>query len=175
MYVRVYGDPAGFIKRVRAVLRRLAPNLPFAQAFTLEQEVQNSLWQERLVTLLCAFFGLAALALSAIGLYANLAYSVARRSKELGIRIALGAQVRDILRTVSAQLLFAVGLGLLLGSALAVFLLRFTRTLVFGVDPFDPASFAGAAAILLLCSILAATPASWRAVKTDVNSALRQE
>jgi hypothetical protein len=65
MYVRVYGDPTGFIKRVRAVLRGLAPNLPFAQAFTLEQEVQNSLWQERLVTLLCAFFGLAALALSA--------------------------------------------------------------------------------------------------------------
>lgn len=175
MYVRVYGDPARFIKRVRDVLRGLAPNLPFVQAFTLEQEVQNSLWQERLVTLLCAFFGLAALVLSAIGLYANLAYSVARRSKELGIRIALGARVRDIVRTISAQLIFAVVLGLLLGSALAVFLLRFASSLVFGVDSLDPASFAAAATILLLCSILAAAPASWRAVKTDVNSALRQE
>jgi ABC-type lipoprotein release transport system permease subunit len=87
----------------------------------------------------------------------------------------LGAQVQDIIRTVSAHLLFALAAGLLLGCGLALFLLRFARTLVFGVDPLDPASFAFAAAVLLVCSILAAIPASWRAVRTDTNSALRHE
>ncbi|MDQ2844158.1 MAG: ABC transporter permease [Acidobacteriota bacterium] len=175
MYLRTYGDPSVFIKSVRRILRELAPTLPFTDAFTLEQEVQNSLWQERIVTILCAFFGFAALVISATGLYGNLAYSVARRSRELGIRIAVGAQIGDIVRTVSARIVWAIAIGLLVGAGTATFLLRFTKSLVFGIDPLDPFSFVTAAAVLLICSLIAAAPPSWRAVKTDANIALRQE
>lgn len=175
MYVRTRGDPAGFIGSVRSILRKLAPSLPFADAFTLEQEVQESLWQERLVTILCAFFGPAALVLSATGLYGNLAYSIARRTKEIGIRLALGAQVTDILLAVSARVVWAVGLGLLAGISTASFLLRLARSLVFGVEPLDPVSFVLAVAVLVVCSLIALVPPSWHAVKVEINAALRQE
>ena len=175
MYVRTYGAPNASIQAVRRILHDLAPALPFASAFTLEQELQQSLWQERLVTLLCAFFGLAALLLSATGLYGTLAYSVARRTKEFGIRIALGAQVRDVIAAVSSRIGWAVAIGLLAGLTAAVALLRFARTLLFGVDPFDPASLFIVATVLLLCCVLAAVLPSWRALKTDANAALRQE
>jgi predicted permease len=175
MYVRSYGDPAGLIRSVRRVLSRLAPGLPLVHALTLEQDVQDSLWQERFLTVLGAFFGLAALSLSAIGLYGNLAYSVARRSKELGIRIALGAQVRDIVRSVSGRIVWAIAIGLLAGAGAATFLLRFAGGLVFGIDPLDPVSFAAAAMVLIVCSVIAAIPPSWRAVQTDAAVALRQE
>jgi hypothetical protein len=165
--VRTYGDPAQIINATRGVLRRLAPNVPIVEAFTLEQEVQNSLWQERLVTILCAFFGITALLLSATGLYGVLAYSVARRSRELGIRVAIGAQARHILETVCLRMIVSVGLGLLSGLLCSAAVMRLAASLVFGVRPDDPLSFALAAAVLLLCICFAAALPTWRATKTD--------
>ncbi len=175
MYVRTYSDPARLMNSVRGVFRKLAPRLPLGDVFTLEQEVEDSLWQERLVTMLCAFFGMTGLALSATGLYGALAYSVARRSRELGIRIAVGAQAGDIVRTVSARIVLAVAMGLVGGVFAASVLLRFARSLLFGVDPLDPISFVTAAVVLILCSTIAAASPSWRAANTNPNIALRQE
>jgi predicted permease len=175
MYVRTYGDPAQIINATRGILRRLAPNVPIVEAFTLEQEVQNSLWQERLVTILCAFFGITALLLSATGLYGGLAYSVTRRSRELGIRVAIGAQTRHILETVCLRMIVSVGLGLLGGVLCSAGVMRLAASLLFGVPPDDPLSLALAAAVLLLCICFAAAPPTWRATKTDPALALRAE
>jgi macrolide transport system ATP-binding/permease protein len=175
MYVQTYGDPSQIINATRRILRRLAPDVPLIEAFTLEQEVQNSLWQERLVTILCAFFGITALLLSATGLYGALAYSVTRRSRELGIRVAIGAQARHILQTVCLRMIVSVALGLLGGLLCSVAVMRLAASLVFGVRPDDPLSFGLAAAVLLLCICFAAAPPTWRATKTDPALALRAE
>ena len=175
MYVRTHGDPAQIINATRGILRRLAPDVPIVEAFTLEQEVQNSLWQERLVTILCAFFGITALLLSATGLYGALAYSVARRSRELGIRVAIGAQVRHILETVCLRMIVSVGLGLLGGLLCSAAVMRLAASLVYGIHTNDPLSFALATTVLILCICFAAALPIWRATKTDPALALRTE
>ncbi len=175
LYVRTYGDPAQIMSAVRGVLRGLDPRVPLIEAFTLEQEIQNSLWQERLVTILSGFFGIVALLLSALGLYGALAYSVARRTREFGIRIAVGAQLSDIIRTVCARMGWSIAIGLSGGVTAAVVLLGFARSLFFGVEPVDPLSFAVAGGVLLLCSVIAAASPSWRAARTDPALALREE
>ncbi len=175
MYVRTSGDPARIINAVREAIRRLDPRIPLIEVFTLEQEVQTSLWQERMVTVLSAFFGIVALLLSAIGLYGTLSYSVARRSRELGIRIAIGAQLRDIVQTVCARLFWSIAIGLPAGVLAAIFLLRLAKSLLFGVSPIDPLSFATVTCLLVLISAMAAVSSTRRAAKTDPTVALRQE
>lgn len=174
MYVRTSGDPARIVNAVRGAIRRLDPRIPLIEVLTLEQEVQTSLWQERVVTVLSAFFGIVALLLSAIGLYGTLSYSVARRSRELGIRIAIGAQLRDIVQTVCARLLWPIAIGLPAGVFAAIFLLRLAKSLLFGVSPIDPLSLLTVTASLLLVSSIAAVSPTRRAAKTDPTVALRE-
>jgi ABC-type antimicrobial peptide transport system permease subunit len=149
--------------------------VPLIESFTLEQEVQSSLWQERLLTILSGFFGVIALVLSALGLYGALAYSVTRRSRELGIRIVVGAQMRDVVRAVCSRMLWPVLIGLLAGMFGASVLLGFAKTLLFGVARVDPLSFGAATILLLAASVAAAVPPSWRAAKTDPVVTLRVE
>jgi predicted permease len=175
MYVRTHGDPAPVMRAIQRILRELAPSVPLATIYTLRQEAEASLWQERLVTLLCAFFGLSALALSAIGIYSALAYSVGRRLRELGIRMAVGAQSLDIVRTVSAGLAVAVLLGVMSGLAASALLLKSIKSLLFQIDPFDIPSFSLAAVILLGSGAIAAAIPAWRAIKIEPAIALRQE
>lgn len=175
VYVRTRGDPALLIGVVRGVFRELAPTLPLASIYTLRQDVEASLWQERLIALLCMFFGLSALLLSAVGVYGALAYSVGRRLRELGIRKALGANPADIVRTVSARLAGAVALGILGGLGASALLLKLIKSLLFQVNPFDAPSFAFAATILLFCSAIAVVIPILRAIQMDPGIALRQE
>ncbi len=162
MYVRTYGDPVHMIGAVRDAIRRMDRAMPIVEVTTLEQEVQNSLWQERLVALLSLFFGITAAVLAGIGLYGALAYSVMRRTRELGIRIAVGAQARHIVQTVCWQVTWSVGFGLAGGVIACILLLRLTRHLLYGVNPLDPLSFLSGAAGVLLCAILAAAVPAWR-------------
>lgn len=175
MYVRAYRDAPQIINSVRGVLRQLAPNVPIVDVFTLEQEVQSSLWQERLITILFAFFGMSTLLLSGVGLYGALAYSIARRTRELGIRVAVGARARHIVQTVCSKLAVSVGLGLLAGLLCATVLMRLTAPVVFGVGPDDPMSFGIAAVVLSTCMLFAAAVPAWRAIKADPAVALRAE
>lgn len=175
LYVRTHGDPQGIIRSVRAAVRQLDNRIPIREIFTLDQEVERSLWQERLLTILSAFFGVAAALLSAIGLYGALAYSVSRRFRELGIRIAIGAQVRHVVAAVSGPMIWSFAGGVLAGVFAAAALLRFAKPLVFGVPTVDPVSLALASALLLLCSIAAAALPIRRALKTDAAFALREE
>lgn len=156
-------------------MRKLDARVPLIETYTLEEEVRNSLWQERLVTLLSGFFGVIAVLVSALGLYGSLAYSVARRGRELEIRIAIGAQVADIVRTVCARITWFVAIGLLAGVLGSVALLRMAGALLFGVSSVDLFSLSAAVLLLLLCSAMAAVSPSRRAAKTDPIVALREE
>jgi predicted permease len=175
MYVRTFGNPEPLIDAVRGVLRRFAPGVPIIGVHTLEQEVENTLWQERLVSILCAFFAITALILSATGLYGALAYAVAQRSRELGVRIAIGAQTKHILETVCVRLVVALAGGIACGLVCALLAMRLTQSLVFGVLPNDPISLAGAIALLLISGILAAALPAWRATRIDPALTLRAE
>jgi ABC-type antimicrobial peptide transport system permease subunit len=116
-----------------------------------------------------------ALLLAGIGLYGALAYSVSRRTRELGIRMAVGAQIRHILQTICGRLTWAVTIGLALGILVSLLLLGMTRRFLFGVSPLDPYSFAFATAAVFVCATLAGALPSWRAIKTDAAQALREE
>lgn len=175
LYVRTSGDPARAIQSVRAVLRGLDPRVPLIEAFTLEQEVQTSLWQERLVTILAGFFGVVALLLSALGLYGTMTYSVARRARELGIRIAIGAQVWDIASAVCGRLFWSLIIGLAAGMFATLFLLRLAANLLFGVSPSDPSSLVTVVTALLGFSALAAAYPTHRAATINPSNALREE
>jgi len=175
MYVRTHGAPASIIAAVREMMAKLDPAVPLVEVATLEQEIQTSLWQERLVALLAAFFGVVSVVLAGIGLYGSLTYSVTQRKHELGIRAAIGAQVRDIVRTVCAPIAVAVAYGLAAGTLGAMFLLRLTERLLFGVRPGDPWSFGASAGFVLLCAAASAVVPSWRAARIDPSRALREE
>jgi predicted permease len=175
LYVRTYGSPASMTAAMRQTAAALGAGVPLVESFTLDQEVQDSLWQERLVAILATFFGVTSVLLAAIGLYTALARSVARRTRELGIRIAIGAQIRHIVGTVGAPLAWAIACGLAGGFTASAALLRLTRALLYGVDPVDPVSYAAAALLILACAGLGAAVPVVRALRIDPAAALRSE
>jgi ABC-type antimicrobial peptide transport system permease subunit len=175
LYVRTYGDPTATIGAVREILRKLDPRVLAVEANTLEQDIQSSLWQERLVTLLSGFFGVIAVILSGIGLYAALAYSVARRKRELGIRIAIGAHDHHIVQTICGRASVAVGIGLAVGVTVSAALLGFTRSLLYGVSSHDPKTLLSTVCGVILCCLSAVAFPAWRAMRTDPVTALREE
>ncbi len=175
LYVRTLGDPASIIGRIRNVLRQIDASVPLTEVSTIDQDVENSLWQERLVAMLSGFFAVAVLLLASVGLYGTLAYWVAQRAREFGIRMAVGAQMRHIVQAVCSRVGWALALGLAAGIAAAYFALRALTHLVYGVKPLDPVSFVVAVAFILLCSTTAALVPSLRAARIDPAAALRKE
>jgi predicted permease len=175
MHVRTRGAPASIINAVREAIAGLDPRVPLVEVLTLDQEIRTSLWQERLVALLSAFFGAVSIVLAGIGLYGSLTYSVAQRTHELGIRVAVGARVRHIVQTVCAPFAMAVAAGLAAGVLAATFLVGLTGRLLFGVEPLDPRSFAAAACFVVLCAVAAAVLPAWRAIRIAPSSALRED
>jgi len=171
MYIRADSDAASLLAAVRRALR----GVPIVEAATLEQEVQNTLWRERLLALLGGFFGAVCWLLAGMGLYGSLARFVARRQRELGIRVALGARRTQILRTVGARVLWPVGVGLAAGLLASVWLAGYTRPMLFGVTPGDGLSYALSGGGVLLCALVAALRPGWRAARTDPAAALREE
>ncbi len=175
LYVRTHGSPASITSEVRRAAAAIGSGVPLVETFTLDQEVRDSLWQERLVAILAAFFGVASVLLAAIGLYSALARSVARRTRELGIRMAIGARIRHIVTTVGSPLGLAVACGLAAGFLASAALLRLTSALLYGVEPVDPVSYVAAALVILLCAALGATVPLLRALRIDPAAALRSE
>jgi ABC-type antimicrobial peptide transport system permease subunit len=142
---------------------------------SLAQEVEGVLTYDRLLALLSAFFGGVALMLAAIGLYGILSYSVARRTGEIGVRVALGAPHRSVVWLVMWQTLLLVIAGLGIGCVAAVYLTRFVKTLVFGIKPADPVTLAMAVGVLAVVALLAAWLPARRAASIDPVRALRYE
>lgn len=173
--VRTIGNPAQLTSEIRQVLRSVDANLPIGGIAPVNELLGNNLSQQKLIARLTAVFGALAVSLACLGLYGVMSYTVARRTGELGIRLALGASRSTLLWLVLRQTLVMVGAGVA-GELLLSFLAgRAVASLLFSLSPYDPATVIGAACILLLVSISAGLKPAWRAAHLNPTEALRLE
>jgi predicted permease len=175
LVVRTSGEPAALAGSVRAALRALDPNLPVAEVRTLEEQFDLSLLPARVAAYTLGGFGLLALLLAGMGVYGVVSYSVAQRTREIGVRVALGARGADVLRLVLGEGLSVVGVGLLLGLALAAAAARLFAGFLYGVGAADPVTFVGVPALLGAIALAAGYLPARRATKVDPMVALRHE
>lgn len=173
--LRTKGDPQGLVASVRAIVRDLDANLPVVGIKTQVEQIDRQIFKERLIARLASFFGLLALTLACIGLYGLISYEVARRTREIGIRAALGAERRDVLGMVLRQGMWLSAAGVLLGTAIALGLLRYTKSLLFGVDTTDPVTLVSVALLLVAVMLAASYVPARRAMSVDPVIALRYE
>ena len=173
--LRTQGDPAAAIRLVRATLQNIDPRLPVYDVKLMTKIVEDSLVQESLQSDLLIAFAALALGLAAIGTYGVISYSVSQRTREIGIRMALGAQEARILRTVMGEGLRLVGWGMAIGIPAAMLLGRFIQTLLFEVEPYDASTLASIAVVMAVAGLLACWIPARRATKVDPMVALRYE
>jgi putative ABC transport system permease protein len=166
------GDPLTLAKAVAAAVSREEPNAALSFR-SLADQVGSSLMQERLVATLSACFGGLALVLAALGLYGITSYAVSRRRMEIGIRMALGTDRSGVVRLVLGGLARLIGIGLVLGAALSTWATRFVGTLLYGLEPRDPVTFAGAALLLMAVGAIAGWLPARRAARIDPVDVLR--
>jgi predicted permease len=174
-YVRTTLEPDAVFATIRAEVKKLDTNLPIYAMRTLETHIDRSLLNERLVASLSTAFGFLAALLSTIGLYGVMAYTVALRTREIGIRMSLGARSSDVLKLVVGQGLRLVLIGLAIGLATAFALTRVLASFLFGVTATDPTTFAGVALLLSAVALLACYIPARRATKVNPMVALRYE
>jgi predicted permease len=160
---------------IRAAVHEIAPHMPIVEVHRLAEQIGNSMVKERLMAELSVLFGMLALLLGCVGLYGIMAYSVVRRTQEIGIRVALGAGSRTVIWMVvrDAMVLVAVGLGA--GVPLALAISRYVQSLLFGLKPTDPASLAGVIVAMCVMALAAALLPARRAARVDPIRALRYE
>jgi predicted permease len=175
MVVRSARPPESLVREVRAALAAYDPSLPNGEFYELERLIDNAVAPRRLTTQLLGFFSALALTLAALGLYGVIAYSVVQRTQEIGIRMAIGAQRRDVLGLVLMGGVRLVALGVALGLAGAFALTRVLDSLLFGVTAHDPVVFAGNAALLIVVAAVACVFPALRATRVDPLIALRAE
>jgi putative ABC transport system permease protein len=175
MVVRSTRPPQSIVPEVRAALASYDPSLPTGEFYELERLIDNAVAPRRLTTQLLGFFSTLALTLAAIGLYGVIAYSVAQRTQEIGIRMAIGAQRRDVLGLVLLGGLKLVALGVALGLAGALALTRLLQAFLFGVTAHDPLVFAGNAGLLIVVATVACVLPAVRATRVNPIIALRAQ
>lgn len=173
--LHVTGRPENLPQLIRETLAGIDPNLPVVDMFTFSEQVSRNFNEERLISGLSALFGLLALLLACIGLYGVLAYSVARRTQEIGVRMALGAARFGILRMVLREALLLAGVGIVLGVPAALATNQLLSSTLFGLKPTDPFVLASVTALLLVVACLAAYLPARRASAVDPIIALRYE
>ena len=168
-------NPENLALAIQRQVKAMNPDLPIINMQTMTEVISDSIWQPRLYAILFGVFAAVALALASVGLYGVMAYSVSERSREIGIRIALGAQRRDVLKLVVAQGLTLTLIGIGIGLAAALALTRLMRSLLFEVSVTDPLTFAGLAALLSVVALLACYLPARRATKVDPMVSLKCE
>jgi putative ABC transport system permease protein len=151
------------------------PDLPVVDLMMMEEVVSQSVWQNRLYAILFSVFAGIAMLLAAVGIYGVMSYSVTQRTQEIGIRMALGAQLKDVLRLVVKGGLALSLIGVAIGIAGALALTRLLRSLLFGVTPTDAVTFIAVSLVLLLVALVACYIPARRATKVDPLVALRYE
>jgi predicted permease len=175
LHVRAAMDPRALLADVRRAIQSLDATLPVYDVKTLSQQQDGSLHAERLAALLLTLFALLALMVSAVGIYGVLSYAVTERTREIGIRLAHGAQPRDLIRLVVGQGMSLTLVGLTVGLAASFALTRLLRHLLFGVSPTDPFTFVVVPLLLATVALLACWIPARRATRLDPLSALRHE
>jgi ABC-type antimicrobial peptide transport system permease subunit len=182
-YVRIGGGTSGGTHRdpetafgaIRAAVRDLEPNLPVINMKTLERQLDESLVAERMIATLSTAFGFLATALAILGLYGVMAYMVTRRSREIGIRMALGAAANKVVWLVMREVLILVAAGIGAGLPLAWGLTRLIQAQLYGIEPNDPLSIASATLLLAAVALLAGYIPARRAAGYDPVRVLRYE
>jgi ABC-type antimicrobial peptide transport system permease subunit len=169
------GEPTALVGAVRAAVRRLDPNLPIAQARSLDRIVADATDRPRALMLLMGVFAVLALGLAALGIYSVLSYAVSQRQQELSVRMALGAQPRDVLWLVVRQGLWLAVVGGVVGAAGALALGRTLSSLLYGVSAIDAASFSVAIGVAIVTALAACLLPARRAASLDPLRGLRAE
>ena len=175
LVARTSGDPRQFIPAIRGEVAALDKDLTLQAVKTMTDQIESVLWQQRLAAGLIGVFGLLALALAAIGIYGVIAHSVAQRTREIGIRMALGADARDIRRMIVRRGLALALTGVVVGLAAAFALTRLMSSLLYGVSATDPLTFAIASVVLVGVALGACLVPARRATRVDPMIALRCE
>ena len=175
LWVRTRIPPARMIAELNSMLSSIGAGLAPSDVATMEQDIETSLWQERLIAALASVFAIASAVLVAIGLYGMLAYSIARRTREIGIRMALGARPAHLIEMISRDVLLSVAPGLILGLAVYAACSRVIAPVLYGVRPMDAISIASAVALIALVAALAGYIPTRRAIAIHPSEALRQE
>ena len=174
--LRVAGaNPAAITSAVREQIRLSDASLPVFEVRTMEELRERSFWQYRLFGVMFFLFGAIALVLASIGVYGVLSYSVSQRTQEIGVRVALGAERRDVLRLIVGQGLKLAGAGIVLGIGGAALVTPAIRTVLYNVTPTDPVSFAGVATFLLFVAVAASYVPARRASAVDPIVAMRND
>lgn len=173
--VRTAGDPVSSMNMIRDTVRRIDSNLPIMDMWTQMEQIERRFLQEKLFAQANAFFGGLAVVLAAVGLFGLMSYSVARRTNEIGIRMALGARTQDVLRLVMWESMTLVAVGIVIGLAVALGTTRLVETLLFGLAPTDVFSMATAIVVMIVVSMLAGYLPARRASRVDPMVALHQE
>jgi predicted permease len=173
--VRTAADPSSIVPAIRSLVREIDPNLPVMDVSTQVEQIERRFLQEKLFARAYSLFGGLALVVAAVGLFGLMSYSVSRRTNEIGIRIALGAQRGDVLRLVMHESMALVLVGMVLGVGVALVSGRFVATFLFGVAPRDAVTTTVASGLLAGVSALAAYLPARRASRVDPLAALRYE
>jgi len=175
LHVRTTGNPESVVSSTRVALQSLDPNLAITNVFTIEQILSQALWAPRMGGLLLALFGALALVLSAVGVYGVLSYSVNQQTREIGLRMAMGAQRGDVMRLILGQGLRLTVVGLGLGLLLALGLMRVLVSLLFDVRAYDPLTYMAVTLLLTAVALLACYIPARRAMRVDPMVALRYD
>ena len=173
--LRTAGNPLGYVNAVRQIVRRADPRLPVSDVVTESAAIDHSLNQEIMFARLCTAFGVLALVIACVGLYGTVAYNVARRTNEVGIRMALGAQRAGIVWMILRDVLLGAGVGLAISVPAVLATSKFVKAFLFATKPTDPMALAAAVAILVSSAVVAGYMPARRASRIDPMMALRHE
>jgi macrolide transport system ATP-binding/permease protein len=173
--LRTKGDPLGYVSIVRQIVHEADSRLPLSQVHTQQSEIDEQTRQETMLAELCTAFALLALTIACVGLYGTIAYTVARRTGEIGIRMALGAQRVPVLWMVLREVLVLAAVGLAISVPVVLATSKLVESFLFGMKPNDPIALGFAAGILLVAAILAGGIPARRAARIDPMTALRHE
>jgi predicted lysophospholipase L1 biosynthesis ABC-type transport system permease subunit len=175
LVLKTDGDPVALVEPAREIITRLDPEVPFYGARTMEERIDASLMERRSPMLLLAIFAGVALFLAGLGIYGALAYSVAQRTREMGIRIAIGSSSGEVFRLVVGQGARVIAIGLVLGAVGAFFLSQLIRSLLYGVEPTDLGVMGTVSLVLALTGMMACVLPARRATKVHPVEALTSE
>lgn len=175
VFLRAQGDSSSYANAVRSEVRSIDRSVPVAKVQTMEQVLETAQSRPRFLTLLLTLFSAVALIIATVGIYGVISFSVARRSKEFGLRMALGAQHKDVIRLVMKQGVLLTLSGVVVGVCAALALTRLMASLLFGVQPTDTLTFIGVPLLLAAVALCASFIPAQRASRMSPMEALRHE
>jgi len=173
--IRTRMKPEALLPALRKVVQQIDPGLPLVNVRTQHEQIAADLIQERVFVTLTSGFGLLALALACVGIYGIMAYSVANRRNEIGIRMALGAQPGQVRGMILRESTWLAGAGIVVGVTAALLLTRLVKSMLYGIQAYDPPTLGGGVLILLLVALAASWIPARRAARVQPMDALRHE